>query len=817
MVKKVVGKNLELEHTDWNVGGQLLMSSNSRRGTPGSVTKAIPRENQSLLPTPVGILLAVAYLVLATWFALYQLVPPPPPPCKTAIPPVAGDIVATGAVLGEHESLVSYPRITVTVFKAADQKLFEREVASNECGTFVIRTKDVAIDLAAYVVQVKATAAFHLAGQSDHVVTLREAPASGSDTQPKPKIPVFDQSQIRIYSPSLNPLLVVLLFLPGVFGLLFSVLHVAQLCPGMPFSAIYAAGNAYLWSLVSARLVYVFAYTGDTLIPLFWPGLLISSGVVVASFVGTLTYAAYSVFSKPIDFHRNAPADVRQKLLTTMGGRILVAPYLAIVALVVFGSTFPTLRTPPFELFLGFFTGLYITVVLKALNGLGTKLLSDAEQTRVAAKGTALVAPGATGDQTQSGGGQPPSPALFEAVEQARQQLLANHRTVIGVGAGIKQVDGVQTQAVTVYVLEKQEVPENPIPATVGNFPTAVRTPPPPEDGKPCHAAMLDISWEKVNQLNSARLGRTPVSPGAADVSRFPTADPRFLILTCSPTEILVGSEQSGNLFDIVSAFRSVVGQLSGSHEFVAFLLDTRSGLLDSRTNYYVPVFNEVQNIDFCRPGNPYDQRTAWGAYPRLRGCQVHALDVDAAPPLSHRVALHELGHAWSMYLRQVPGLADRFGQHWSPFADNGTSCMDNDQAVWLAGDSPGEFKRVHQTEDTAFGYSPLDLYLMGVRPSSSVKDIRVFSADLDVQDGVPFAATPKVITISDITAAYGERSPAPAGPAAHFRQAFVIVSASRSSGESCARKLMDLGFLDDHEALFRHATGGAAELSTRL
>ena len=80
-------------------------------------------------------------------------------------------------------------------------------------------------------------------------------------------------------------------------------------------------------------------------------------------------------------------------------------------------------------------------------------------------------------------------------------------------------------------------------------------------------------------------------------------------------------------------------------------------------------------------------------------------------------------------------------------------------------GDSPGEFKRVHQTEDTAFGYSPLDLYLMGVRPSSSVKDIRVFSADLDVQDGVPFAATPKVITISDITAAYGERSPAPAGP----------------------------------------------------
>ena len=489
------------------------MSSNSRRGTPGSVTKAIPRENQSLLPTPVGILLAVAYLVLATWFALYQLVPLPPPPCKTAIPPVAGDIVATGAVLGEHESLVSYPRITVTVFKAADQKLFEREVASNECGTFVIRANDVAIDLAAYVVQAKATAAFHLAGQSDHVVTLRETPASGSDTQPKPKIPVFDQSQIRIYSASLNPLLVVLLFLPGVFGLLFSVLHVAQLCPGMPFSAIYAAGNAYLWSLVSARLVYVFAYTGDTLIPLFWPGLLISSGVVVASFVGTLTYAAYSVFSKPIDFHRNAPADSVRKLLTTMGGRIRVARYLAIVALVVFGSTFPTLRTPPFELFLGFFTGLYITVVLKALNGLGTETIV---RRRADAGGRE--------------GGQRWSRLGPQKTRRKRRRPTTVTCAVRGGGTGAATItsqspDGDRSRC------RYQAGGRCPDPGRDGICPGETRSArepdsryrrelsnrrphtSPAEDGKPCHAAMLDISWEKVNQLNSARLGRDSCLP----------------------------------------------------------------------------------------------------------------------------------------------------------------------------------------------------------------------------------------------------------------------------------------------------------------
>ena len=367
--------------------------------------------------------------------------------------------VAVGSVVDQSGNAVPKARVFLEIFGERNEKLFDRDLAV-DAGVFSIRKQDLPAEPGVYVVSVKAEAPFYLAGSSDHIVRVSEGKLT------------FDQPELRIRQTQLNPSLTTLLLLPALFGLLFSILHVTQLDPALRFTALYAAGTSVLWSVVAGKLVWIYAKTGDALIPLFWPDLIGPSGAVVFAFIGSLTYAAYSILAKPTEFHTHAPTIKRQKLLLTLGERVLVAPYIALVVLAVYGSTFPNYNSGPFAAFISFFTGLYIPVVLTRLNQLGLTLLSAAQQARVTAKATQVTGrePGAP---SQSAAAIKPSQGLFDAVAEARQKLVAEHKTVIGVTAGNKQKGGIDTgdRSVVVYVVEKQDLPEKRVPSELGGTP----------------------------------------------------------------------------------------------------------------------------------------------------------------------------------------------------------------------------------------------------------------------------------------------------------------------------------------------------------
>jgi hypothetical protein len=210
-------------------------------------------------------------------------------------------------------------------------------------------------------------------------------------------------------------------------------------------------------------------------------------------------------------------------------------------------------------LFLAFFTGLYITVVLKALNGLGQKLLSPEAQQKVAEKATTILAPEVERPPSQTGADVQPPAGLFEAVNEARKELIDQHQTVIGVGAGEKQTDGMSTgqPAIVVYVAEKQRIPESPVPPVYKGFATDVREIPPPAAGIVCHDVPFDLSWQKVRKLNPSQSGLNGM-PADTSVERFPADEPKFLILTAAPDQLLVRASDRVELLDIDSKQRGV-------------------------------------------------------------------------------------------------------------------------------------------------------------------------------------------------------------------------------------------------------------------
>src|SRR5439155_5761619 len=78
------------------------------------------------------------------------------------------------------------------------------------------------------------------------------------------------------------------------------------------------------------------------------------------------------------------PPQKQRRVLLTLGGRVLVAPYVAVAAYGIMAATFPTLNTGAAAAFFGFFTGLWIKPVLEALNDIGLRLLSVEERQKVA-------------------------------------------------------------------------------------------------------------------------------------------------------------------------------------------------------------------------------------------------------------------------------------------------------------------------------------------------------------------------------------------------------------------------------------------------
>jgi hypothetical protein len=419
-----------------------------------------------------------------------------------------------------------------------------------------------------------------------------------------------------------------------------ALLHLTGYGEGLGVSKLYAVGTAVLWSCIVLWLLWLYATerARAALIPLFWDDLFVSSGVVVFAFVGTMVYVAYSMHEKDARFAEWSQNKKRQVLLT-LGGRVLVGPYVAVVAYGIMATTFPVLNTGAAAAFFGFFTGLWIKPVLEALNDIGLRLLSAESRQKVVDRLTNQDFADFT-KETSSADYVRAERAFLRAVAIAREELLQKDN-VIGVGTGEKLVQGLGTgrKAIVVYVYSKRRLPEhdtNRVPPSINGFPTDVQiVPPAPADDR-CHRTMLDISPEKIYADQRARGLASTVSVGT-DAAVPYLVDP-------SKTLFFGPEDADGKTFVIRSAYEAVRSRIGDKFDFVAFVLDR--GM--SEGYYYRPIFNDARGIDFYWEQDspkPFDKREEWDVI-NLRGVLV------LPQRLNVKTCLHELGHAWSSYIR---------------------------------------------------------------------------------------------------------------------------------------------------------------------
>jgi hypothetical protein len=196
---------------------------------------------------------------------------------------------------------------------------------------------------------------------------------------------------------------------------------------------------------------------------------------------------------------------------------------------------------------------------------------------------------------------------------------------------------------------------------------------------------------------------------------------------------------------------------------------------------FYQGVKNDVLGIG----KEPFDNTSFYGSEGKLQGTiDMGNINTVVADPLdpgfeeTMTILSHELLHRWAAFVKfkQADGTPNESllgidGSHWSFLLDTagsvqyGNRWQDNGDGTFtaLAG-----FKY----------YSPLDLYLMGfldkseVAPMLLIEDTPVDPARLP-EAGITITGTGRTITIEDIIAAEGERTPPAAESQKDFKFAF--------------------------------------------
>jgi hypothetical protein len=243
---------------------------------------------------------------------------------------------------------------------------------------------------------------------------------------------------------------------------------------------------------------------------------------------------------------------------------------------------------------------------------------------------------------------------------------------------------------------------------------------------------------------------------------------------------------------------------------------------------FYVPVANDVRGIGYQHQ----DPREVFDDSPHSRLEGIAFLNdfpywrrnaADFA-----RAFNHELGHRWAARVHVAAtdlsetALLGRQQLHWSYFLDSGGSPMEGNR--WSSLDS-----RHFVTDASSTSFSPLDLYLMGVLEAARVPPLALLdaraegltdcrgaslSAESPPQLCAPLELTgrARAVTLDEIRAAEGERSPAAQDVPRQVDVSIVVVDSSqepfsRSDCEALSESIDArlLGFSD--------ATGGRLTL----
>lgn len=206
----------------------------------------------------------------------------------------------------------------------------------------------------------------------------------------------------------------------------------------------------------------------------------------------------------------------------------------------------------------------------------------------------------------------------------------------------------------------------------------------------------------------------------------------------------------------------------------------------DEALAFYQPVKNDIQGIGQAI----FDHTALYGSASKLQGTvDMGTLANDAISSentadyeFSLNILSHEILHRWSAFInfedesgKLSDALLGNDGSHWSNLLDTNASLQYGND--WRD-NGDGTFTSV----GVRTGFSPLDLYLMGMIDKSQVPPMLLIeNSSLDPtalpELGQTVSGTARTVTIEQIIAAMGERVPSSAEAQKSFNAAFIFVT----------------------------------------
>ena len=145
----------------------------------------------------------------------------------------------------------------------------------------------------------------------------------------------------------------------------------------------FASTATGLWILSLIGLIYGYTLFGNSSIAIFQPDLSVPLLVPIFAFLGVLVYSTANI-RESADISEDSSAS--RKKIIVLGERILIGPYIALVAyLVLLGPILKStdMGTSPATAFLAFFTGLYVKQVMDRLDQIGVSMLTTESQEKI--------------------------------------------------------------------------------------------------------------------------------------------------------------------------------------------------------------------------------------------------------------------------------------------------------------------------------------------------------------------------------------------------------------------------------------------------
>lgn len=611
-------------------------------------------------------------------------------------------------------------------------------------------------------------------------------------------------SQIFYNAERYNPENTMLFLVPLMVGLIFGLFQnqiYSLSFSGAPtkfdvLSHVLTYSTGAIWVVVLALMTGEYLKDGTYLIPLFWPGVFSSIGIVFFALIGSLVYVAYRIYIRN-DQTIEIPAGEKFKLRLRMCGRILVAPYIATVLVLLVGSVNPVSGAHEVDMFLAFITGCWIKPVINILN----KLAEDFLNTRVKNFST----------QTNRLPGSTDSVGTKKSIDarflQEFRQAAKSTRGVIGMSVE-KSING---PSPVVYIEPNADLEQ--LPESIQGHQVVIKSLDAEQKESYCDCRSLDLFWDKLT-LESA-VGFADRSPVAVEQYQD------MILLICDDAKSKyfnqsLYSNAPSLSFNPLLACQDLLQQYADAkhYDFVAFFTDSNT-LGIGTANYYVPLQNAAMGTAF--PTEHLVDTNEFDFGNTLLGFQVFRQG-----ELTQRTMLHEIGHAWCAYtpFKEAENsseishkLLDNTMKHWSPDFDCGKSCMEYDRKYWYL-NNDGRYQYAF-TGENDFEYCELDLYLMGLISPTEVRDLTLIKPRPNQFLGPNKPLQVNVENISfqqQVLPALGNRV---GRTAKNIKQLWVVVSTNHSSAKQFADSLTTKK--SHFTTMFSQATKSKATIDTSL